>query len=41
MLAHRTGGTAGHGILSAPFAIMILWMLYDDQRSEEYFKGQA
>jgi hypothetical protein len=41
MLTHHTGGTAGHGILSALFAVLILWMLYGDHRSEEYFKGQA
>ena len=41
MLTHHTGGTAGHGIVSALLAVMILWMLYGDQRSEEYFEGQA
>lgn len=41
MLTHHTGGTAGHGILSALFAVLILWMLYGDHRAEEYFKGQA
>ncbi|MEA3501713.1 MAG: hypothetical protein U9R47_02995 [Actinomycetota bacterium] len=41
MLTHHTGGAAGHGIVSALFAVLILWMLYGDQRSDEYFKGQA
>ncbi len=41
MLTHHTGGAAGHGIVSALFAVLILWMLYGDQRSEEYFEGQA
>ena len=40
MLTHHTGGYLWNGIIAAAFALFILWALYGDQRSEEYFEGQ-
>ena len=40
MLTHHTGGYLWNGIIATAFALFILWALYGDQRSEEYFEGQ-
>ena len=39
MLTHHIGGFLWSGLLSAAFALFILWALYGDDRSEEYFEA--
>lgn len=39
MLTHHVGGFLWSGLLSAAFALFVLWALYGDDRSEEYFEA--
>jgi hypothetical protein len=41
MIAHIGGGLQWNAILSAGFAIFILWALYGNKDSEKYFEGAA
>jgi len=39
MLTHHVGGFLWSGLLSAAFALFILWALYGDDRSDAYFEA--
>lgn len=39
MLDHGTGGYLYTGLISAAFSLFILWALYGDDRSNEYFNA--
>jgi hypothetical protein len=39
MIVHIGGGLQWHAILSAGFAIFVLWALYGNKESEAYFEG--
>jgi len=39
MLDHGTGGYLYTGLISAAFSLLILWALYGDERSNEYFNA--
>jgi hypothetical protein len=39
MLDHGTGGYLYTGLISAAFSMFILWALYGDDRSNEYFNA--
>ncbi|MEN8239770.1 MAG: hypothetical protein ABFR53_11295 [Actinomycetota bacterium] len=39
MLDHGTGGYEFTGLISAAFSLFILWSLYGNERSDEYFKA--
>jgi hypothetical protein len=39
MLDHGTGGYLYTGLISAAFSMLILWALYGDDRSNEYFNA--
>jgi hypothetical protein len=39
MLTHHTGGYLFLGLISAGFAIFILWALYGDEKANEYFEA--
>jgi hypothetical protein len=39
MLQHGTGGYLSTGLISAAFSLFILWALYGDDRSNEYFNA--
>jgi len=39
MLTHHVGGFLWSGLLTAGIALFILWALYGDDRSEEYFEA--
>jgi len=39
MLIHHTGAYLYTGLISAGFALFILWALYGDDRSEAYFEA--
>ena len=39
MLDHGTGGYLYTGLISAAFSMFILWALYGDERSNEYFNA--
>jgi len=37
MLTHSTGVTSSAGVISIAFSLFILWALYGNERSKEYF----
>jgi hypothetical protein len=41
MIAHVGGGIHWNALLSAAFAIFVLWVLYGNEESQQYFEGYA
>ena len=39
MLTHDTGAISSTGLISAAFSLFILWALYGNERSKEYFEA--